>query len=277
MQELHQKGYYKLRKLLKKVPFNCNFANSVVENHVKGKIFVDDAHYIRNAYILHPYGMSLLAGAAKNSEFENWLFPYILDGNRQRCQDEWMQVYPDIWNEKIVANLSLKIFDPENITNVPFQESVAMYQRVNFQFDSKKYQNFKKSLKLPEVQVLRLDNQLAGRVHGTVVPSAFWNNTTDFLKNGVGFSVVINGEPVSTAFSSFCHDTVKEIGIETMEKYRGCGFAKIACIAYIDYCLQECYTPVWSYRLDNSNSYNLAIKLGFEPTLQLPYYRLCRH
>ena len=142
MQELHQTGYYKLRKLLKKVPFNCHFANSVVENHVKGKIFIDDPHYPDNAYILHPYGMSLLAGDAKNSEFENWLFPYLLDGNRQRCQDEWMQVYPDIWNEKIVANLPLKIFDPENSTNVPFQESVAMYRRVNFQFNSKNIPEF---------------------------------------------------------------------------------------------------------------------------------------
>ena len=156
---------------------------------------------------------------------------------------------------------------------LPFRSLSQCTNGLIFSLIVKSTQNFKKSLKLPEVQVLRLDNQLAGRVRGTVVPSAFWNNTADFLKNGVGFSVIINGEPVSTAFSSFCHDTIREIGIETMEKYRGCGFAKIACIAYIDYCLQESYSPVWSCRLDNSNSYNLAIKLGFEPTLQLPYYR----
>jgi len=277
MQVLPQKEYFKLEHLLKNVPFNCSFAQSVVEKQVNGIIIVDDAKNPENAYILHPYGMSLLTGDAKNAEFERWLFPYLLDENKQRCHDEWMQVYPDIWNEKITAELSSKITGSEHFTNNACQDSIEICQRVNFHLNIEKYHNFKKTVKRPDVQIVRLDNQTAGKVQGTVVPSAFWNTTEEFIENGFGFSVVINNEPVSTAFSAFIHDTIREIGIETIEKYRGRGFARIVSIAYIDYCLQESYTPVWSCRFENANSYNLAIKLGFEPTVRLPFYRLCRH
>jgi hypothetical protein len=34
--------------------------------------------------------------------------------------------------------------------------------------------------------------------------------------------------------------------------------------------------PVWACRLENDGSYKLAQKLGFEPVLEIPYYRLSK-
>ena len=276
MQVLPQEEYQEIGQLLKEVPFNCYFARSVLEKHVTGTIFVDDTRDPRNAYILHPYGMSLLIGDAKNSEFESWLFSHLLDEDKQRCRNEWMQVYPDVWNEKIVTKLSSRIIDSEHASN-DCTDFIELHQRVNFRFNNEKFRTFKGFVRHPEVQISRLDHRSADRVHGMVVPSAFWNNMEEFYRNGIGFSVVMDNEPVSTAFSAFAHDNIKEIGIETVEKFRGRGFARMACTAYIDHCIRESYTPVWSCRFENSNSYNLAIKLGFEPTFRLPLYRLCRH
>jgi len=58
------------------------------------------------------------------------------------------------------------------------------------------------------------------------------------------------------------------------QKYRGRGFAYHACAALIEYCIRKGLMPVWSCRYENTASYRLAQRLGFVPTLYLPYYRL---
>ncbi len=40
------------------VPFNTFFASSVLEQHVKGKVFVDTIENPKAFYIVHPSGMS---------------------------------------------------------------------------------------------------------------------------------------------------------------------------------------------------------------------------
>jgi RimJ/RimL family protein N-acetyltransferase len=112
------------------------------------------------------------------------------------------------------------------------------------------------------------------KMQGSVIPLKFWNSAGDFEKYGKGYTVLHNGEIASTAYSVFVRDNKLEIGIETVEKYRGCGFAQQTCSRLIDYCIDKKLTPVWSCRYENTASYNLAQKLGFEPTLMIPFYRL---
>jgi len=90
----------------------------------------------------------------------------------------------------------------------------------------------------------------------------------------VGFTLVGDGELISTAFSSFRHDGKLEIGIETLEAHRGNGYAQCVCARLIDYCLEHGLEPVWSCRLGNKGSYELALRLGFEPTITRPYYEV---
>lgn len=70
------------------------------------------------------------------------------------------------------------------------------------------------------------------------------------------------------------HDNQLEFGIETVDGFRGKGFAFHTASSLIDYCLENNYEPVWACRLENTGSYKLAEKLGFEPTVTLPYYKL---
>jgi RimJ/RimL family protein N-acetyltransferase len=107
-----------------------------------------------------------------------------------------------------------------------------------------------------------------------VVPKYFWKDAEHFYKSGKGFSLIYENRVASTAYSSFIHDNLLELGIETIESYRGKGFAVLTCSSLIDYCLNNNYEPVWACRLENVGSYNLAQKLGFEPTLYIPFYRL---
>jgi len=109
---------------------------------------------------------------------------------------------------------------------------------------------------------------------GSVAPSSFWDSADDFFENGIGFSLFYENKLASTAFSAFIHDDKLEIGIETIEAFRGKGFVKYVCSSLIDYCLENGYEPIWSCRKENINSYKLAQKLGFEPIKEIPFYRL---
>ena len=85
---------------------------------------------------------------------------------------------------------------------------------------------------------------------------------------------MVDSKPVSTAFTSARHDDKLEIGVETLQSYQGKGLAYLACAKLIEYCMDRELEPVWSCRLENTGSVNLAKKLGFIETLRMPYYHI---
>lgn len=111
-------------------------------------------------------------------------------------------------------------------------------------------------------------------MQGSVIPKYFWRNEDQFQNKGIGFSLIYDGEVASTAFSSCRFENQLEIGIETLEKYRGKGFALYVCSVLINYCIENGLEPIWACRMENIASYQLAHKLGFIPTHSIPYYRL---
>jgi RimJ/RimL family protein N-acetyltransferase len=229
-----------------------------------------------NAYILHPYGMSLLTGDGKNIEYLNWLTGYMLNTNMERNRDEWMQVFSDKWNGLIEKKIGNQLIPAKMNHSLNHSDFVEVNTRVNFKFNENRYKNAQYYRINENISIHRLEKETTSSVHGSVIPLNFWNNEDEFLKKGLGFSVFVNGEQASTAYSAFVHGSFLEIGIETIEKYRGFGYAKLACRALIDYCVANNYKPIWSCRLENIGSYKLALSLGFEPTCEIPYYRLCK-
>jgi RimJ/RimL family protein N-acetyltransferase len=145
---------------------------------------------------------------------------------------------------------------------------------VNFKFNKEKYNLYKNNLSFSELKVVRTDGAMFEKMSGAVIPKRFWMNASDFDKKAVAYSVIVDGEVASTAFSAFILEGELEIGIETVSCFQGKGYAIAACSALIDYCLKEGFEPVWSCRFENTSSYNLAQKLGFEPTIYWPFYRL---
>jgi hypothetical protein len=59
-------------------------------------------------------------------------------------------------------------------------------------------------------------------------------------------------------------DYVQEIGINTLEEYRGKGFAQMACISLINELVSNNICPIWSANIENNGSNKLAQKIGFE-------------
>jgi GNAT superfamily N-acetyltransferase len=268
--------YCLLLEQVKKVEINNLFARSVIEKHVTGKVFVDNIANPKTAYVIHPYGLSLLFGDYSNIRFNNEFKSYAMNHNSSLEKYEWMQTFPREWDNvlhDLFGNMLVK--SSENAIN-QIHGTIEIHTRVNFNFNRDKYlQNKKLSLSKNNL-ILETNSSHFEQMPGSVIPLKFWDSAKDFEEKGKGFTLLHNGEIASTAYSAFVHEDKLEIGIETVEKYRGLGFAELTCNKLIDYCLENDLIPIWSCRFENTASYSLAQKLGFELTLMIPFYRLCK-
>lgn len=271
---LNKDNYNKVFGPLRNLSINNLFARSVIEKHVSGTVYVDNINQPKSFYVIHPYGMSLLFGKSDNEEFNEVFRDHALNINQTRSKHEWMQAYPNNWDHVLIDlfNNSL-IKSSDNSANIE-SEIVELNTRVNFEFKLDKYTKFKQNYIEKNLLIVRTNRNAFTEMIGSVVPINFWDSAEDFCEKGIGFSLFHEKELASTAFSSYIHGSDLELGIETIENYRGKGFAIHVCSALIDYCIENNYKPIWSCRLENIVSYKLALKLGFEPTLRLPYYRL---
>jgi GNAT superfamily N-acetyltransferase len=274
MKLLEKKDYHKLLEPIKNVSINNLFALSVIEKHVTGKVFVDNCNSPKIFYVVHPYGMSLLSGDFNNSDFNGKFFEYAINKGHKRKSFEWLQASPNSWDSVLKELFEPVLIKSSDNADKIEQGVIELNTRVNFKFNQQKYTEVKLQNNFSDIEIKQTDRQLYSEMCGSVVPAAFWDCADDFMEKGIGFSLFYRGNLASTAYSAFVHDDKLEIGIETIENHRGNGFAQIVCSALIDYCLTNNLEPIWSCRLENIGSYNLAQKLGFEPTNELPFYRL---
>ena len=186
---------------------------------------------------------------------------------------EWMQVFPDSWDDKLKDLFGIYLVKYSNNSNNE-KDKVELNGRVNFKFNQDAYFAFKQNKPKSDYKIMQTDKAIFNEMKGSVVPMFFWKDAEHFCNHGIGFSLFYENKLASTAYSAFIHDNYLEIGIETVEEYRGKGLAQYACSALIDYCLQNDFEPVWSCRFENTASCKLAQKLGFEPVSKRSYYKL---
>jgi len=273
---LDKSDYGKVIQPLKKVTINTLFARAVIEQTVTGKIYVDDPINSKTFYVVHPYGMTLLFGDSDNEKFNETFKDYALNKDKSRNKFEWMQVFPNKWDNVLSSLFKDSLMKSSDNTEKAEKGIVELNTRVNFKFNFTKRQSLSTQIIDKDISIVRANGQMFQDMQGGVVPLHFWDSEEAFLKNGVAFALFYKGELASMSFSSYWFDNDFEMGIETKEKFRGKGFAELVCRAIIDYCVENKYEPIWSCRLENIGSYKLAQKLGFEPTLYSPYYRLSK-
>jgi hypothetical protein len=246
----------------------------VVEGHVGGMVLVDDVDSPKTFYVEHPYGMSLLFGNSSNGEFNARFREYALNSDGIRSRHVWMQAWGKEWDVVLADLFDGSLIKSEDSSSDDKPNIVELNTRVNFKINVDSYRRFKESCPEHSYRIARSDRDVFENMKGSVVPMHFWDSADHFCNDGVGFSLFCNGELASTAYSAFVVDNKVEIGIETLKNFQRRGLAQFTCLALIDYCLDNDLEPVWSCRLENYGSYKLAQKLGFEPTITLPYYRL---
>jgi RimJ/RimL family protein N-acetyltransferase len=278
MIELEVQDYYKGLPALDQVKINTLFARAVLEQRIPGKVYADSKEKPDAFYVVHPYGMSLVYGNATNPDIQRWLSDYITDKAEIRVQAEWLQGDPaGAWSERIdaVAAAHNSVLPGSGgVSQQDDQRAIQRNTRVNFRLDHEAYFAARAQFFKQDADLVRTGKEHFSAQAGSVVPRFFWRDEEHFLAEGIGYSILEDGRVVSTAFSSCSTADQLEIGIETGEASRGKGYAFTVCAALIDYCFDHHLEPVWACRLENQGSYHLAQKLGFRPSLMLPYYRL---
>lgn len=272
MIKLDRKDYGKALEPLARLKINTLFAQAVLHQVVDGEVYVDCAQEPEAFFISHPYRMSLLFGKAGGPKFHGELADHLTNRNGLRDKPYWLQADPEGgWTEQVDSILASHNAGLNH--DVPDRE-ILRNSRVNFRFNPEAYKKAKELHLRHDHQAVRTTCEMFSAQPGTVVPCFFWRNEAQFLAEGAGYSAFCEGNIAATSFSAFNIGRQLEIGIETTESFRGKGYAFTVCSALIDYCLERQLEPVWSCRLENEGSYRLAQKLGFEPTLTFPYYRL---
>ena len=218
---LEKERYVELLEPLKKVHINHLFARSILEKRVTGRVYVDNKHSPKTFYVVHPYCMSLLFGDYDNVAFNAAFKDYALNTYKIREKFEWMQAYPGNWD--LVLNELFKeclLKSSENIENKE-HGIIELNTRLNFNFNREKYLDFKQKNAIAGLMIVRTDKQIFQDMRGSVVPILFWENADDFYENGIGYSLFHENKLASTAYSAFVHDDKLELGIETIEEFRG--------------------------------------------------------
>ncbi|MDG6224070.1 MAG: GNAT family N-acetyltransferase [Candidatus Thermoplasmatota archaeon] len=258
---------------LDQVPFDTYFAKAVLVGHLTGKVYTNSIERPTTFYILHPYGLSLLVGDP-NEEFEQHLIEYMFGKRTTHSSYEWMQVHPDHWNNRIKTLLGSRLVPPQE----PYdRRNIELHHRVNFSFHEDRFREYIRNKKRPlpaGFRIVDIGSDLFDSIEGTVIPKSFWDNSGDFLRRGIGFCIIKDEDIVAWSYTAWVHGDLIEIGIETDARYRNRGFAELVSIRFIEHCLDNDLTPVWSCRLENTGSYNLALKLGFEEIRRMPFYKL---
>lgn len=271
---LEKQQYHKALKALDQVSINTLFVQDVLEERITGEVYADQQAHPSTFYVLHPYGMSLLFGSCNNQAFNQAFKAYSLNSTKARNGFEWMQAYPNDWHQTLT-----ELYDNHLIRQADNSENlcsgiVELNTRVNFKFNPAKYQVIKENLAPLDGIFVKTAGKEFDAMTGSVIPSSFWRDQQDFLRHGAGISYYQDGKLACTAYAAFLVDNKLEFGIETLPAFRGKGIAKQTCSRLIDYCLAHDLEPVWACRLENVASFQLAQKLGFEPTTLHPYYRL---
>lgn len=268
MIKLKENQYEILNPYLKEIDFNHLFAQAIVDKRIKGEIYVDSEDSPSTFYVKHPYGLSLLIGNLEAYLFNQKLKNYFINTERKRF--EAVQVFPSALNESF-----RELFDGHIVKwddKQSKEKEIVECVRVNFLFNKNNYEQFKLNNQRNNVDIVRTNKDLYEKMKGSVIPKYFWESAEHFENLGVGFSVLDNGELASTAYSAFIQEGQLEIGIETVKEFYGKGYAAACCSKLIDYCLENNLEPVWSCKYDNTASFKLAQKLGFEAIKYLPFY-----
>ena len=121
------------------------------------------------------------------------------------------------------------------------------------------------SVDLPDgFEIRPIDAHILPRLDGRIKPSFSWDSDEQFLKNGAGFCAMCGETPAAWAFSAAVSDTQNDIGVETLESYRGKGLAAAVAGKMAEYVLSIGKKPVWACHSENIASRKTAEKIGFE-------------
>jgi RimJ/RimL family protein N-acetyltransferase len=123
----------------------------------------------------------------------------------------------------------------------------------------------------PDVRRLTLDDHPMLDAAPPADRGAGFGSTRALLEDGIVAAAVVNDAVVAIAHTSAMTDRHADIGVATLQPFRGRGYASAAAALVARAIQATGRTPVWSCGETNQASLRTARKVGFEPVLRRVY------
>ena len=212
---------------------------SVAENIQDGDIYTDG----KAALFRHCGGFAFLYGEYDENTLE-WIYDNFLS--------------PD---SITIRRFVLFTADDRAIRFFTDKENISVDKRYFFEYPENAPA---REILLPDnIRLCEITEELCGRIQGFVVPSLYWNGSSNFLKSGKGYCAMDGDIPAAWAFSSAVSADETDIGVETRSDHRQWGLGAAVAARMVQYCLETNKRPVWACNAANAASNALAVRTGF--------------
>ncbi|MCP4706278.1 MAG: GNAT family N-acetyltransferase [candidate division Zixibacteria bacterium] len=239
---------------------------SIINGNHPGRIFVDNKNNPKTAIAWATGRWAYIDGCSNNTDFNRSLLKFInetiISDSKNKLKMDWFELYtcgvPE-WEE--IISKTVKEFDSSK-----HFESVYIWDKTKFS-NYREYYKFPVNLTVKKNN-FRLLSEKAQR--SSLVPKRFKTKTT------YGFSVLSKEEELAHCRSTgFEVDNKFMINVITHDaNQRKKGYAEMASVALLDFCIENKLIPLWETTEDNIGSQRLAKKLGFVKDQTYPVYAI---
>lgn len=257
---LEPKDYSRVLSLYQELESVFPLIGAVIENRQRGQVFVDQPESPSSAVVFTDFGFMSFLGTDQNKYFNAGLASLMADNTRIKQTYLLWYAPPAAWRQRLDAL-------------VP--EPVKCRERARFEFHAERADYLHQALSCPPgFDLKRINEELLPMTDelGINVTSRFWSSGAEFLKQGLGVSLIKDGKVVSLCYAACVAGGFAEVDIVTALEFRGAGLATLVAQQFIRECLSEGITPTWDCFTGNLASYKLAERLGFVPIRTYAFY-----
>lgn len=265
--ELNKADYPKTLNLFTTLKSNTAI-ESIYNYKNEARLFVDNLENPRSILILNSWAYYYLAGESGNEEFNASLVDFLQNDYFPECirsnYNTEFAFYPDtdLWCKRI----------EELFSHLELDKSGKTYFKYNEKRFNKEWRNV-----IPEgFKVERISQEIIATIDKNQEFIDYikfaWTTVDKYFNKGLGYCALDDKDFATICISVFASENEREVGIKTFSDFRRKGLAYVTACAYIEECLENDYTPVWSCFSDNKVSVQLAEKLGYTIESAHPIY-----
>ena len=212
---------------------------SIVEGFQSGDVFVNDDDAVDSVFFWHYCGFGYITGKASN-DFLNDIYALMMSGADRRL---------------------ILITDDESVVSFFEDKDVQVFNRIEYRYAPGSSGTI--SYNSERFRIVPIDAGNFSEIKGNIIPAFSWKSNEQFLDKGFGFVAVEGDNICAVAFSAAVSAEEVDIGVETLEDYRGNGLASALAAKMCEQITSLGKKPVWAHAESNTGSGKTAVKCGF--------------
>ena len=268
MIQIHQDNKERLRPLFDPLAFNVQ-VSSILDGNTRGEIWADHPKNPTMAAIWDRILTVYVAGNYENSAFNRALGEWVESSVAPTARsygDTYFNFYchPPVWQAQLSNILMGYRAEPGTRCLHSFQVHLAVGKPLPKGFSLHR---------VDDTLLARGDLEERDWLQAWI--TSFWHTNEDFLKKGVGFVALHQGNKVaSLCISLFVSGRQVEFGTATNPEFQNRGLSTYLAFACVQECLDRGLEPIWQCWDDNLPSLAVARKVGFVVQRKYTVYKM---